>query len=119
MPFAAAFRQLPVSITDAGAELVCRLQPGDIPLRNLLVHVTDRALRLEWRHEESTELRGDGDYRYSQVKASYSQMVGLPCAVRAAEGRAAFQNGVLTIVLPKAEPTPYGGYPSGVPGVIL
>ncbi|MFB6196063.1 MAG: Hsp20/alpha crystallin family protein [Haloplanus sp.] len=77
---------------------------NDIDLR-----VTDRTLRLEAEHETESEEESEGDYiRRERRSTSVARSVTLPAAVEADDVSATFQNGVLTVRLPKTEPTEDG-----------
>ncbi|MFW5905929.1 MAG: Hsp20/alpha crystallin family protein [archaeon] len=73
------------------------------------VRVTDRTLRLEAEHAEETEEEEDGEYvRRERHRASVARSISLPDAVEADDISATFNNGILTIRLPKSEPVTQG-----------
>ena len=73
------------------------------------VRVTDRTLRLEAEHAEETEEEEEGEYvKRERHRASVARLISLPERVDADEISAAFNDGVLTVRLPKSEPMTQG-----------
>lgn len=73
------------------------------------VRVTDRTLRLEAEHAEETEEEEEGKYvRRERHRASVVRSISLPETVEADDISATFNNGVLTVQLPKSEPVTQG-----------
>jgi len=73
------------------------------------VRVTDRTLRLEAEHAEETEAEEEGEYvKRERHRASVARSISLPERVDADEISAAFNDGVLTVRLPKSEPMTQG-----------
>lgn len=73
------------------------------------VRVTDRTLRLEAEHAEETEEEEEGEYvKRERHRASVARSISLPERVDADEISAAFNDGVLTVRLPKSEPMTQG-----------
>jgi HSP20 family protein len=66
--------------------------------------MTDDAVtsRASIRHEEKEE---KGEYRRRDLsRGEFQRVVALPVAVRGAEAKATFKDGILELVLPKVEP---------------
>ncbi|WP_328766961.1 Hsp20/alpha crystallin family protein [Haloarcula nitratireducens] len=73
------------------------------------VRVTDRTLRLEAENAEETEEEEEGEYvRRERHRASVARSISLPEAVEADDISATFNNGVLTVRLPRSEPVTPG-----------
>ena len=74
-------------------------EKGDIDLR-----VTDQTLHLEAEDEDTTE-ETDGEYgRRERRRAAVARSVPLPEAVEVDDIAATYENGVLTVRMPKGEP---------------
>ena len=79
-------------------------EADDIDLR-----VTDRMLELSAAREESTEEESNGEYiRRERRRRSVSRSIRLPAAVDENAISANYQNGVLTVDMPKREPVEEG-----------
>jgi HSP20 family protein len=73
------------------------------------VRVADRTLRLEAEHEEESEAESEGEYlRRERRRAAVARSVRLPGAVETDDISATYNNGILTVEMPKSEPTERG-----------
>lgn len=95
---------LAVDVEDEDDEFVVTADLPGFDKEDIDVEVHDRTLRIEARHEEETETEEDEDnyVRRERSKRSLSRSVTLPEEVDEAGASASFENGVLTVTLPKA-----------------
>jgi len=97
-----------VDLKDRDDEFVLTAELPGFEKDDIDVRVTDRTLRLEAEHAEETE-EEEGEYvRRERHRASAARSISLPGAVEADDISATFDNGVLTIRLPKSEPVTQG-----------
>ncbi|CQH43825.1 Hsp20-type molecular chaperone [Halobacterium hubeiense] len=92
---------LAVDVEDEDDQFVVTADLPGFEKDDIDVEVRDRTLRIEARHEEETEEGEDNYVRRERSKRSLSRSVTLPEEVDEAGASAAFQNGVLTVELPK------------------
>jgi HSP20 family protein len=97
---------LSIDLEDRGDELVLT---GDLPgfeTEDIEVRVVDRALRIRAERDETSESRDEqGEYVHRErTHTSVSRSIDLPVAVEDEEITATYNNGVLTVSMPKAEP---------------
>ena len=98
-----------VDLEDRDDEFVLTAELPGFEKDDIDVRVTDRTLRLEAEHAEETEEEEEGEYvRRERHRASIARSISLPEAVEADDISATFNNGVLTIRLPKSEPVTQG-----------
>ncbi|WP_251343465.1 Hsp20/alpha crystallin family protein [Haloplanus halophilus] len=97
-----------VDLEDTGEELVLT---GDLPgfeTEDIDVRVTERTLRIAAERDETTESE-EGEYvRRERRHASVSRSIDLPASVDEEGITATYNNGVLTVRMPKAEPDSRG-----------
>lgn len=97
-----------VDLEDRGDELVLI---GDLPgfeTDDIDVRVKERTLRIAAEHDETAE-SDEGEYvRRERRRTSVSRSVPLPAAVDTDGITASYNNGVLTVRMPKAEPSSEG-----------
>lgn len=81
------------------------------------VTVEDNVLTVAAEHEEETEEEGEGEegeketyHRRELRRRSVSRRIRLPTAVEEEDATAEYENGVLTITLPKVEPEDAEGH---------
>ena len=73
------------------------------------VRVTDQTLRIEAEREAESEEETEGEYvRRERHRASVSRSIRLPEAVEADDVSATYNNGILTVRIPKSEPVSQG-----------
>ena len=98
-----------VDLEDRDDEFVLTAELPGFEKDDIDVQVTDRTLRLEVEHAEETEEEEEGEYvRRERHRASVARSISLPEAVEADDISATFNNGVLTVQLPKSEPVTQG-----------
>ncbi len=94
---------LAVDVEDEDDQFVVTADLPGFEKEDIDVEVHDRTLRIEARHEEETEAEDEDSYvRRERSKRSLSRSVTLPEEVDEAGASASFENGVLTVELPKA-----------------
>jgi len=98
-----------VDLEDKDDEFVLTAELPGFEKDDIDVRVTDRTLRLEAEHAEETEEEEEGEYvKRERHRASVARSISLPERVDADEISAAFNDGVLTVRLPKSEPMTQG-----------
>jgi len=98
-----------VDLEDRDGEFVLTAELPGFEKDDIDVRVTDRTLRLEAEHAEETEEEEEGEYvKRERHRASVARSISLPEAVEADDISATFNNGVLTVHLPKSEPMTQG-----------
>lgn len=99
---------LTVDLEDREDELVLT---GDLPgfeTDDIDVRVKERTLHIAADHDESTETE-EGEYvRRERRRTSVERSIPLPAAVDTDGITAAYNNGVLTVRMPKTEPSSEG-----------
>jgi len=97
-----------VDLEDRGDELVLTGALPGFEADDIDVRVKDRTLRVSADHDETTEAT-EGEYiRRERRRTSVSRSVPLPTAVDADGITATYNNGILTVRMPKAEPSSDG-----------
>jgi len=91
-------------LTDEGAYLLLRLPLPPVSPENIHVEVGERQVIIRGQHKESTELRGDGFYRAQRQLGAFHYTIALPAPVLPSAAEAGFDEGILTVTLPKADP---------------
>lgn len=98
-----------VDLEDKDDEFVLTAELPGFEKDDIDVRVTDRTLRLEAEHAEETEEEEEGEYvKRERHRASVARSISLPERVDADEISATFNDGVLTVRLPKSEPMTQG-----------
>ncbi|MFI1825524.1 Hsp20/alpha crystallin family protein [Streptomyces sp. NPDC020412] len=98
---------IPIEVSDDGARFVLRAElPGVDPDKDIEITVEGDTLTVHAEHSESTE---DKDKRHSEFRyGSFERTVRLPFPVPHEETTADYQDGILTVTVPRPtaqEPT--------------
>lgn len=97
-----------VDLEDAADEFVLTAELPGFDTDDVDVRVNDDTVHLTAEREtESTETTGEF-VRRERRRASVERSIPLPASVHADDVSATFENGLLTVRLPKAEPTNEG-----------
>jgi len=93
---------LAVDVADDGDAFVLTADLPGFEKADIDVEVHERTLRVDARHSEEHEADDEDYIRRERSKRSLSRSVTLPEDVDESGATAEFQNGVLTVTLPKA-----------------
>ena len=110
-PFEFRFGELEsmtVDLADHGDEFVVTADVPGFKKDDITVNVTDSMLRIRAEHEEEHEETEEMYLQQERSHRSMSRSLRLPEPVNADEVAARYQNGVLTVTLPKTEPSTEG-----------
>jgi len=78
--------------------------PG-VDRNDIDISIEDDILTIKGKTEKKEEIKKENYFRKEIRKGSFSRVVNLPVAVIADDAHAKFDNGILKITVPKAEPT--------------
>ena len=95
------FPKVDISETDKEVRVVANI-PGIDP-KKIEVEASEDSLSLRGEIEEEKEEKGKRTYRLEREYGSFKRELSLPAKVRPEKASASAKNGVLTIILPKAE----------------
>lgn len=104
-PFAGG-QELAVDLLDTDDAYVVTVDVPGFDRNELDLRVSDRTLRIDGEREESTDEAEENYLRRERRRASIRRSIGLPAPVKPDDVTAKLHNGILTIVVPKAEPVP-------------
>lgn len=88
-------------ISDEGAHFLLHLPLPPVSPENVHVEVGERQVIIRGQHKESTELKGDGYFRAERQMGAFHYSIALPGPVLPSAAQAGFEDGVLTVSLPK------------------
>lgn len=98
-----------IDIADHGEEFVVTADVPGFESDEIDLRIADTTLLIEATHEQTAEEEAETYLRSERERRSLREQVRLPDSVVEDEVDASLNNGVLTVRLPKAEPTEAGG----------
>lgn len=92
-----------IDVLDKGSEFVVKADvPGYTP-ENMEISVTDNSISIRGQIEEEKETKESDYHMRERSFGSFSRVIPLTAEVKPELAKASFKNGVLEIILPKAE----------------
>ena len=92
-----------VDIFERGEELVLRAELPDVRQEDLDVKVEGKVLTLHGEKRRDDSVKDEHYHRVERRYGSFTRRFSLPSTVETAKIQATYKNGVLEVVLPKAE----------------
>lgn len=103
LPSAMAAVVIPIDMMDTGPEIIVQTNLPGVKPEEVSVTVVGNTLTIKGTTQQKEEFEGASYLRRERRSTSFTRSVSLPVTVDAEHGEAKFQNGVLTLTLPKAE----------------
>ncbi|HIK56073.1 MAG TPA: Hsp20/alpha crystallin family protein [Synechococcales cyanobacterium M55_K2018_004] len=92
-----------VELKETDSDIILKAQLPGVKPADLDIQVTEDAVSIAGEHREESRQESEGmirsEFRYGQ----FQRIVPLPMAIRIEEVKSDFQDGVLTLTMPKAE----------------
>ncbi|WP_254533783.1 Hsp20/alpha crystallin family protein [Natrinema gelatinilyticum] len=102
--------EMGVDLVDQGDEFVLTADVPGFERDEIDVRLSDRTLNITAEHEESTEEQEELYLKSERAHKSITRSVRIPEPVDEENVSATYNNGVLTLTLPKQEPSDVGGH---------
>lgn len=97
-----------VDIQETDREIIVKADLPGLRKEAIKVSIQDnKLLHIEGEREEEKEIRGENNsshyYRFERQQGSFERLIELPALVKDSGTEARYENGVLTVKIPKAE----------------
>lgn len=94
---------LPVDMYQTANDIVIKATIPGVKPEEVDISITGDTLTIKGEHKEKKEIKQE-DYLYREHRyGTFSRSIPIPVQVKAERAEAVFENGVLTLTLPKAE----------------
>ncbi|MBC7331798.1 MAG: Hsp20/alpha crystallin family protein [Synergistetes bacterium] len=93
-----------IDLYDQGNELVLKAEVPGIDPKDIDVRLLEDRVVIRGEIRKDEEVREENYYRSERAYGSFARTIPLPVSIKPSEAKASYKNGVLTLVLPKAEP---------------
>ena len=94
-----------IDVSETDEEFVVKGEIPGIDPKELDVSVTGQVLTIKGEKQEEKEEKDEGTYRKERRFGSFSRSITIPCEIQEDKIEAKFQNGVISLRLPKKETT--------------
>lgn len=92
-----------VDVLDREADFLIRAELPGVDKDGINISIADNIVTLEAKVDREEEEEKGNYYRREISRGTFERSIVLPATVKEDQGRATFQNGVLELVIPKAE----------------
>jgi len=92
-----------MDIYEDNGNVVAEVELPGVDPKNIEVEVKDNVLKVEAKTEEKKEEKGKGYYRKELSRGYFKRAVPLPVEVIGEKTDAAYEGGILKVVIPKAK----------------
>ena len=97
-------RRMPsLDVSETEASIEAKLDLPGVSADEIEIHLNGNVLTVSGEHKEDKEEKGKTYHRLERRTGSFSRSFALPCPVEEDEVAAEFQNGVLTVTMPKTD----------------
>ncbi|HHT01768.1 MAG TPA: Hsp20/alpha crystallin family protein [Firmicutes bacterium] len=103
-PFFGGLATPRVDVLQTETEVIVKAEIPGVSKEDLNVYIEDSVLRLSGQAKKDSEFKDEHVYRTERYYGSFSRTVPLPVEVKSEQAQADYQNGILTIRIPKVEP---------------
>lgn len=94
-----------IELQDTGTEIVLKAEVPGVEAKDLDVRVAEDSVSIAGSHQEETQTEDKGMVRSELRYGQFQRLISLPTTVQYEQVKAEFKNGILTLTLPKVEPT--------------
>jgi HSP20 family protein len=102
-----ANKMMPMDVSEREKEYVIRANMPGIKKENIKISVhNNNELTIEGKQEEEKSEKNETVFRYERYKGNYRRAINLPDVCDIEKVAAKLEDGVLTLVIPKREPSP-------------
>ena len=94
---------LPLDMYQTDKDVVVKASLPGVTPEEIDISITGDALTIKGEHKEETETKKEDYFRKEISYGTFTRTVALPVPVKADKAEANFENGVVTLTIPKAE----------------
>ncbi|SNX53922.1 Hsp20/alpha crystallin family protein [Thermoanaerobacterium sp. RBIITD] len=102
--FSNMFVRPKIDITESDTEVTATAELPGVDKKDIEINVHDNVLEIKGQTSKVAEKKNQNYYLNERYYGSFERRVGLPSEVDSERTTAKFENGILTIVMPKLHP---------------
>ena len=98
-----------IDVYQTETEVIINAEIPGVSKEDLNVYVDEDTVRLSGETKRDEEYKDENIYRTERFYGNFSRTISLPVEVKSEQAKAEYKNGILSIRLPKVEPTKIKG----------
>jgi HSP20 family protein len=95
--------ELPIDMYQTAKDVVVKASLPGVKPEEVDISITGDTLTINGEHKEEEEVKQEDYFRRERYYGAFSRSLILPVQIQSDKAEAVFENGVLTLTLPKAE----------------
>jgi HSP20 family protein len=95
--------ELPIDMYQTANDVVVKASLPGVKPEEVNITITGDTLTIKGEHKEEQEVKQEDYFRKERYYGAFSRSLILPVQVQSDKAEATFENGILTLTLPKAE----------------
>ncbi|HHD82826.1 MAG TPA: Hsp20/alpha crystallin family protein [Bacteroidetes bacterium] len=95
----------PIDVEETKDEIIVKAEIPGMKKDDIKISLQNDNILIEGEKKQEKESKGKNYHRIERVFGKFKRMITLPCEVKADKVKAKYENGLLTINLPKSEET--------------
>jgi len=95
--------ELPIDMYQTANEVIVKASLPGVKPEEVDISITGDTLTIKGEHKEEQEVKQEDYFRKERYYGAFSRSLVLPVQVQSDKAEATFENGILTLTLPKAE----------------
>lgn len=96
-------KTIPIDLSETEKELIAKADLPGFSKEEIKLKVTENTVEISAEKKREVVQKGKNIFRQERSYGATKRVIGLPYVVKPEESRAKFENGVLAILMPKAE----------------
>lgn len=98
-----------VDVYQTEKDVVVKAEIPGVSKEDLNLYVDENSIRLSGQIKRDNEYQNENMYRTERYYGSFSRTIPLPVEVKSEQARAEYKDGILSITVPKVEPSKMRG----------
>lgn len=94
-----------VDVYQTENDVVVKAEIPGVSKEDLNVFIDENSIRLSGQTKKEKEFKDENVYRTERYYGSFSRTIQLPAEVKSEQARAEYKDGILSITVPKVEPS--------------
>lgn len=94
-----------VDVYQTETDVIVKAEIPGVAKEDLNVYIDEDTVRLSGQTKRETEFKDENVYRTERYYGNFSRTIPLPVEVKADKARAEYKDGILSITVPKVEPS--------------
>lgn len=98
-----------VDVYQTENDVIVKAEIPGVSKEDLNLYIDENSIRLSGQSRRENEFKDENVYRTERYYGSFSRVIPLPVEVKSEQAKAEYKDGILSITVPKVEPSKFKG----------